>query len=464
MSRRCLVMVLCLTVSLVILTSCNSGEPQKEPENNQVSATPTESTQPTVTSSPTPLATPTEDPDPQIIWAETPFLGITEEAQDLIRIRLKEKGIDCRIEFISSEDKLGTEYKSWLDKMNRGNKAPDIISANLWEHGIFDAVAFVESEMIPLNDYLLTEDGCVLYEAYAEVEWDRTGVNGKYYTVPLRLANLNEVYLYVNNQYKDSFDSTFDGTYESIRKLCSTIPSSPVIATSFGTQILYAFEDCASSFNASYKLSTQEFTDLTKQEGTKEYLQMVWSDYRSGLMVRVETGEDLPSNTLVFIGTEKPDQLEGYTEIVWVRDLCLAAPGLSYGVSASSQHQDLALRILGMCYSDPEIASLLCWRVPDEKRWVERTAHLESCAEKSLAGFLPEISGEQYEALQQYGSDINTLCTKMFVRRDGVWMTNEHYPEYLDLFFSNPKEYKDMSGTNVFDKLNKQYAKWLESQ
>ena len=464
MSRRCLVMVLCLTVSLVILTSCNSGEPQKEPENNQVSATPTESTQPTVTSSPTPLATPTEDPDPQIIWAETPFLGITEEAQDLIRIRLKEKGIDCRIEFISSEDKLGTEYKSWLDKMNRGNKAPDIISAGLWEHGIFDAVAFEESEMIPLNDYLLTEEGRALYEAYAEVEWDRTEVHGKYYTVPERLPFLNEVYLYVNNQYKDVFDSTFDGTYESIRNLCSTIPSSSVIATSFGTKILYAFEDCASSFSVSFNLSTQEFTDLTKQDSTKEYLQMVWSDYRSGLMVRVEVGEDLPSNTLVFIGTEKPDQLEGYTEIVWKRDLCLAAPALSYGVSASSQHQDLALRILGMCYSDPEIASLLCWRVPDEKRWAERTKYLESCAENSLAGFLPEITGEQYLALQQYDSDISTLCTKMFVYRNGVWMTNEHYPEYLDLFFSNPKEYKDMSGTNVFDKLNKQYAKWLESQ
>ncbi len=464
MNKRVVVLFAYVVVLLAILTACSSGRNQKVPENNQVSATPTESTQPMVTMSPTPSATPTEDPDPYIIWAETPFLGITEEAQDLIRIRLKEKGIDCRIEFISSEDKLGTEYKSWLDKMNRGNKAPDIISAGLWEHGIFDAVAFEESEMIPLNDYLLTEEGRALYEAYAEVEWDRTEVHGKYYTVPERLPFLNEVYLYVNNQYKDVFDSTFDGTYESIRNLCSTISSSPVIVTAFAPKILYALEDCASSFSVSFNLSTREFTDLTKQDSMKEYLQMVWSDYRSGLMVRVETGEDLPSNTLVFIGTEKPDQLEGYTEIVWKRDLCLAAPALSYGVSASSQHQDLALRILGMCYSDPEIASLLCWRVPDEKRWAERTKYLESCAENSLAGFLPEITGEQFLALQQYDSDISTLCTKMFVRRDGVWMMNEHYPEYLDLFFSNPKEYKDMSGTNVFDKLNKQYAKWLESQ
>lgn len=446
------------TESVTLINSVTpilSGKPSEE-------ITPTGPAKPSETVTPT--ISPDDDPAPKIVWIDFPFLGITDEAKDLIRWRLKERGINCSIEFISSEDRLGKEYKDWLDKKNNSNSPPDIVSAGIWEHGLFDAAEFAKSELLPLNDFLATEEGQSLYNSYAEAEWDRAAVNGTYYTVPLRLANLNEVYLYVNNRYKDAFDEQFDGTYDSLRNLCGTIDTHPVIAMAFGGRILNAFEGCADVFGVSYRMKTREFTDLTKQNETKELLQTIYSDFESGLTVYVDSASELPENTLIYIAIEKRDHLDEFTENVMRQDLCQAAPGMSYGVSASSQHSELAMQILFVCYSDPEIASLLCWRTSDAERWEERTEYLASCASESLAGFLPEMSDEQYLAMQQYDSDIGTLCSKMVVVRTEGAELNKYYLEYINLFFSEPREYKDMAGVKIFDKLNEQLGAWLKSR
>ena len=475
-------------LSIFLYRKLGKGVTTKEPVSPtesvaiENSVTPTGSANLTETVIPTDIVKPTEgvtqtispaddDPVPRIIWVDFPFLGITDDAKELIQQRLKEWGIDCSIEFISSEDRLGKDYKEWLDKMKNSKTVPDIISAGIWEHGVSDVVEFVKSELLPLNDFLATEEGQSLYSSYAEVEWDRTAVNGTYYTVPLRLANLDEVYLYVNDQYKDAFVDQFDGTYESMRNFCDMRSDShPVIAMNFGKKLLEAFEGCYTGvFYGSYRVQTQEFLDLTKQDETKELLQTIYSDYQSGLAVYVDTPMvgtpvELPENTLVYIVSEKQDRLDGFTEIVWNRDLCKAAPGISYGVSVSSRHQELAKQILSLCYSDPELASLLCWKTADAERWEERTEYLATCASGSLAGFLPEISYEQFLALSQYNDDIQALCARMMTVRGGETVLNEQYPAYLNNFFNEKREYKDMAGVKAIDKLNEQLKKWLKSK
>ena len=237
--RKRLVLTLLLVILSVAAYACASDKPADT--NPTVIATATVSPAENITGEVTPtevpiILTPTAIPTPtnapsvtnanrKIVWAVYFTKPISEEAQKEVRRYLEEQGFDCEI---------------WLSFEKRKRTAPDILCAGVWENGIYDAMKFVEAEMVPLDDYLATEEGKKLYEAYGGVEW--FSVDGKKYTVPYRRpANqISSCQLYVNNRYKEIVDAAFDGTYESLRKMCDTdTENRPVIATSaFGKRAL----------------------------------------------------------------------------------------------------------------------------------------------------------------------------------------------------------------------------------
>ena len=427
-----------------------------------VTVTPTEPAQPTVTASPTPTLRPINESDSRIVWAVLITSWIPEEARVQIQEMLDKKGLNCRIEFVEVNDP-GKDYWDWLNKRKNTTKAPDIISAGVWEHGMIDAAAFEEAEMLPLNDFLESEEGKLLWDSFAEVEWDRTELHGKNYTVPLRYQGVDEWYLYVNDRYLEEFEGSFDGTYESLRALCSADPDSPrVIATKgFSSSILRAFMGYQNLFGASYNLKTQRVEVLTDQSETKELLQMIYQDYQNGLWNMMGYGEamELPEDTLVYITGEEAELPEGYTKVIWVPDPCSTNIGSAYGVSATSNQKELALKVLAACYSDPEIASLLCWKEADAERWTVRTAYMNSLTPRYTTGFFPDISTDQYDVLRKYSDELSDLCSKMSLELYGTFRLNTGYLDYLEYYFSSPKDYGD-----IFDVLNEQLATWFRNR
>ena len=474
-NNRLLSVVLVIVIVAVIGTSIMNHQRRSEKKKQNadnvetvvtptatVAATPTKTAKPTVTMSPTPTQRPIGEYDSNIVWAVLITSWITEEARVQIQQMLDQKGLNCHIEFVEVQDS-GKDYAEWLNGRKNTKKAPDIISSGAWENGIIDAAAFAEAEMLPLNDYLATEEGKALWDSFAEAEWDRTEFRGKYYTIPnrsQRMGGLNEWYMYVNDRYKEAFDESFDGTYESLRKICGADTGSPrVIATrGFGSSLLMAFMGYQNLFGASYDPQTQKVDVLTNQSETKELLQMIYMDYRNGLLNKLgyeEALEKLPDNTLVYITNDESESLEGYTKVVWVQDPCNTTIGGAYGVSATSTRKELALQVLAACYSDPEIASLLCWREADAERWTERTAYMNSLTARSTTGFFPEISTGQYAVLRKYADDLSNLCSKMSLNIQGSSKLNTAYLDYLESFFSTPKDYGD-----TFDVMNEQLEAW----
>lgn len=453
------------TANVVAFNRAESGVLEGTPTPS-AETTPTPSAEATPT--PTPTITPVDDdPTPHVVWAVHFSSYISEEAQAEVQRRLKEKGIDCRIDFLPVLYLAGDEYTDWLAKQKEENTVPDILPSSVWRDGILGAAEFSESELYPLNDFLNSGDGRALREAYTDVDWNRTTIHGKIYTVPGRVANLNEVYLYVNDRYRDDFENAFDGSYDSLRELCRSYSGDgPVIvAENFSSRILSAFLGCNSAlFNASYAPQTKEFIPLTNQRKTEELLRTVYSDLQDGSILRIifdpeepEEPRNIPDNTLVYIRNTRIDVPEGFSEVVLMPELFKAALGASYGVSADSHRKDLAMQVLAACYSDPEIASLLCWRAVNAEGWKERTDYMNSRSEESLAGFFPEISRSQYLALKQYDEDLSSLCTKMFLERNGrLDGINQNYPEYLENFFHDAEDYGD-----AFEELNRQYKAWL---
>ena len=110
-----------------------------------------------------------------------------------------------------------------MDKQKKEGTTPDILSGSYWQQGIVDLVPFVKKELAPLNDYLEADIGKTLYDSYAEVEWNRTAVDGVIYAIPFRVNQYQntqgEFYLCVNDGYKAFFDAGFDGTYASFVRL-----------------------------------------------------------------------------------------------------------------------------------------------------------------------------------------------------------------------------------------------------
>lgn len=448
---------LCLLLFLGI-TACTS---ENDRNTTTISLSPAEST--VTPTGIVPTNTPgTSKDDSTVVWAVHFSADITEEAQKEIKAMLKAKGLDINIEFLPTSYDCGREYVNWLDNQKEKNTAPDILSGCLWEHGTVDAAAFTSREFLPLNQFLKSEEGQPLRDAFANVEWEKYTINGEIYVIPVRSTKEKEplVYLYVNDKYKDLFEEIFDGTYESLKMLYNADDANPVIALSgMGQTLLMTMGGYSKGFT-SFNPKTKQFVDLTGQDEIKEILKTVYSDYQAGILVDAGTPEHLTENVSVYIHKGRLEPMEGFTEYVWTEDLFATSAGVGYGILASSPRKELALQVLSACYSDPQIASLLNWGKMDASEWNRRTEYLKSCAPSILTGFLPDLSIEEKNAAIQYDDDLDVLCRKMYLYSNGeLTGINPDYEAYLDQFFSNSRDYG-----NLFDDLNKQFAEWAKKR
>lgn len=458
MSGRSLASLLFLL--MFVLCACGVKEPSHTPDKD-VSATPTQTGSPSGEITPSEILKPsvTEDPTPHIAWAVHFGQNITEEAQAEIQAFIYEKGIDCRIDFTPTMYLAGTEYTDWLTEQKNNHAAPDILADGFWQNPLVEAVEFVRKEFLPIGEYLKSEEGKALYEAFAEVEWEQVAYGREVYTIPRRLSQKMDgtVCLYVNNQFKDSFDAVFDGTYKSLQRLCEenhTNETYVLVTSGFTNQLLYVLTDVNQLNYATLSIQSLKAVNLTKQLQTKELLQSVYADYQSGRLLDRTTPESLPDNTMVYICVGNKGPIEGYTLYTWGQDMFTSGFGLAYGVLNSSANKELALQVISACYADPGIASLISWGVEDADEWKSRTDYLKTCKSSKLTGFWPNLTIEESEMLNRYEEDISELVREMHNKTfTGI---NPDYETYLEQFFARSRDYGD-----IFDVINEQLDAWL---
>lgn len=131
-----------------------------------------------------------------------------------------------------------------------------------------------------------------------------------------------------------------------------TIPGSPKIAVvpCFGINCAASLFQTQTIFNASYDWERNEIVDLTKQKGFKELLLDIFADYQGGVLVDIETIEQVNGNACAYIGFsgagwDRYDIPEGYKEYVLTPQKYLSTPGGgSYGISAFSEKRISHLR------------------------------------------------------------------------------------------------------------------------
>lgn len=448
--QTCLVLLL---LCICFVTACNekkTGEEKATP-TNEVSST-LIPTLPDTTPTISPTSFVPDSNDNHLVWALHFSESIDEDAQAEIRSFLAEQGIDCQIDFIRDGYYLGgREYAEWIDSQQNAGNSPDIVNTNAWENQT-SAGEFLEREMYPLNEFLETESGKVLYAAYADVEWKRIALKGQVYSIPWRRQELNGrgTYIYVKNAYMDAFQEKYSGTYESLREVLLSLSDKELILASYGLGIdFFAFENYYTLFSLDYHYgddgSLGKFVDASRIDGTEEKLRMIYGDYREGVLKPFVAPEEIPDNAFAYLSDRKLFGMDGYTEVVVQPDSFFFSPGMSYGILASSQHKKLACEVLAACYSNPRIASLLYFGYSDEEVWQEKDQWFRSCKPSTITGFFPFYSEEELNQVGKVGSVIGRLFISMYKKNnDGTCRINPDYEAFLDTYFSTPHDYSEV--------------------
>lgn len=466
-----------LSVFIALLTSCKSEPPVPETSISSDVTIPsiTEAVEVSVPEASTNVeessqqteVVPSSKGDPSIptlIWAYFPLLNVSEECQTTIDHLLKDHGISCNMEFVSIPmDYKNDAFYEWLDMQEELGRMPDIVSTGLWAR-YYDNLPFIYNELYPLNDYLRTEEGREAFSIYTEVELKKTYLNGNIYGAPVRLGGFTspgDYYIQVDNRYKDEFEATYDGSYQSLRKIIEAHSDSgmyvgmvnvfpEVMAAWLGYQPLEGF--------SWYDPITKKIIDPTKHNDIKEGLRLICSDLvDKRLIIRHSIDPStFPKGMLAYVTAGWGEEIEGYTGYRIYPELYISGTGW-FGVSKRSDQKELAMRVLTLCYSDPTVASMIDWRVADPEGWNRRTEQLKDSKPSWYTGFVPDLSLKQREDYTRYYMDFDELFSGMYLEKGGQTEFNPDFLKHLDEFFE--KDYGD-----VFDVINEQLGKWIESQ
>ncbi|MBO7515443.1 MAG: hypothetical protein J6T47_07475, partial [Lachnospiraceae bacterium] len=412
----------------------------------------------------TPLIIPEEDAKPNIIWVTEVGRIIKPDTQEKIQQYINDIGIECKIRFISSYDS-GQVYKSWVEELVLNGNGPDILSSAYWDHGHFDAMEYIKESFLPLNDYLDSENGRSLREAFSEGEWERSMVDGTIYTLPARDKSItkSKLHVYVNDRYKESFDRFYDGSYGSMKKILDFHSNTKlhISLEGFGMPLISSFLGCQTVYFAYCQQSTGELVDLTRQLETKILFQTLYEDCKAGIIRYNISENDLSEDDLVWLSLEGSAQpIEGYSDYLLSPFRPLTKVAGVYGILASSPRKELALKVLFACYSDPKIASLLYWGKEDEEGWIAYTKYMNAQPTDILTGFIPKLTKEQIDALVKYYNDLYELTSRMMVTKGGGRIElNSDFPNYLDRFFEEPHDYGD-----AISVMNEQLQDWIKEK
>ena len=370
---------------------------------------------PTVEPEP-PFTVSSEDPpyetSNEITWVYWFALGIPKQNRQEINRLLYEKGYDCQIRFVRTEEE-GAEYEGWLQEYEKQYGSPDIISTGIWNaEEIYrgDMLRFAKEHILPFNEHMETDAWKAVKELYTEEEWNSVSVDGIVYGVPRALIGTQEshgldtcIYATVNENYAGYFDS-FDGTYASLKEIYREIGNDKlkiVIDEIASEGVLYGLLGYETVQSFAYQKDTHRVVDLSKTNELRNLVSDMYQDLKSGVLVNHDR-EEAPSDKnliLAYIHSKKMKPEEGF------RDYLIAQPhyGSSgvgmYGVSVDSKQKDLAFEIMAVCYSDPEIRCLMTG-IDDRELLDQRVELLSENPNDELLGFRVFFTEEQARVIR----------------------------------------------------------------
>ncbi len=443
------VALLCLAC-VCILTGCKKG-------NDKESPTPVIDNP--LTESPLPEASHT------VTWVTYYYPAITKDAQDRINRILYEKGLDCRIDFIRPNYTTPENYVTWLENYETSSPL-DIINTESWPMGDDGVSSFIKKQLIPLDDYLNSEDGKKLKDSYTANEWNRVSIDGHYYAVPCAVFGDGldlGVYLSVNEKYKDYFDG-FDGTYSSLRKIYDTIgnQSLRIVLANSGEEILYGLLGYGRMQSLMYSLAERKVVSAAEVKEFPTMIKTMCADYTSGILVNEGWGQQVEGEALCYVYLAKKSSKPGFEDRLLVPDLYCSNLNCLYGVSKNSNQKELAFRILAVCCSDPEILWLLN---PDSSmELIEARTELSADGGNSeTSGFRSELSETQKSLLSQYVNAYSSLFSNMIKENKGGggYLINPDYDfdSKWDIFMKEAGQVSE-----VTDSLNEQLQAWFEKK
>lgn len=387
--------------------------------------TPTEATV-TVTITEAPNSKSVSD---RITWA-LPFSGVTPsaESQEKINSFLYENGYDCAIDFVQIGVATDEENEAWLLNYTAEHGSPDVINVGYWS--TVPAVAdYAEQYCLSLDEYLMTEEGKKLYDVFAPVDWAACAVRGNIYTIPWIISDKKYnrgVYLLVNEGYRDMF-ADFDGTYQFIHDIyCQLNDNSLAVVMADDGSLLsrYFLFACMGYQTYSGKMAYDpvrkcivDFAEVEEQRKLSTAVDLIYTDLKNEVLLNPELyGEDISKSVLAYIRVGISTVPDGFYQIEMSPASYDSLLGGSVGIARDSKQKELALRIVTACYSNPEIATLLCPSVASPDAWKERRELMLSEQPSVLTGFLPVLSGMQKKAFNEYSNIFTYLESEgMFV-------------------------------------------------
>ena len=326
----------------------------------------------TSTPTPSPVLTPSEKPE-TIRWVNTVLKGPNKEEQAEINRLLQEKGINCEIVFYDYKGEFGKDYRTWVDTQVGGKL--DIINSQAWSNNT-DELEFIRDYMTDLTDYMETEEGQKLYQAYAPMDWDKLRIDGKIYSVQ-SMTTLSHrywgVYLSVDDAYLDYFEG-FDGTYRDLRRIYDEIGDNSLVLQmdSLETEIIYACLGLQSFRDLPYDDETDRFlSPADLGEDLNGLMDDLYRDIEDGVLKTPFGEETVSEHVLAEIYYGDRPKREGYTDILIQEDFGKKSYWFSYGIGKNSTKKDMAFVVLATCFSDPEISAILRKPIGEDSYWDE---------------------------------------------------------------------------------------------
>lgn len=395
-----------------------------------------------------------------IRWVLMFYPEVKEEDRKTINRILFEKGIDCKIDFIGIPEAITEdEYVDWL--ISEANA--DILTVNIWTDAA-EGYAFAEKKLLPIEGFLKTEEGRILKDAYSETEWKRVST-GEIYTVPRRSMPCGlGVYLSYNRKYEDYFAS-FDGTYESLRKIYDTIDDDDLklVIDPLSLQIvdtLLGWDSVCYGTIPYRHISRQAIAPAEVFDAEGKLCERLYQDIKSGIIIdrNIDSADYDKVLAYIYLGMRKTQ--EGYATITLSPDAFETNNRMCYGVYRESKQREMAMKVLSICFSDPQIASILNWGESDTERW-EICSRLMGEEESSeLTGFLPCISEQSAEYLSEYKRRREEVLSRMYLTGAGGRMVlNPNYISVVTLHGEGRDRFD-----SAIEELNKELDSWFSTQ
>lgn len=449
--------ILFLVVICMSVLSCG-----KEKQTDEIGPTGLNESPSTISPTMSPISEEPWDHASQTIrWVLKFSPSISEEDRKTVNRILYEKGIDCKIEFVTIPDFItGQEYVDWVTT----EADADILTVNTWYDAI-QGLDFSEEYFLPLEEYLETEEGEALRNAFADVEWGGVTNGGKTFTIPRRWKiPTHEVHLAYDNDYAEYF-TLFDGTYASLKNIYEKI-GNPNLRIAFYDLSLQEL-DALLGYRLVY-LSAVPYSDETKQaipaervlEEEGRLFEAVYEDLKNGILSDLNYDNPEYENVLAYIYEGIQEDPAGYTSMMLSEATYEFNNMGCYGVYCESKQKELALEVLTACFEDSRIASVLLWGDMDPEKWDKFSILLNEAKPDNLTGFLPTLTAEEKGYLSSYETRRIELLGGMFYRNangqrkiiqnykaDGVLRSNNQFEfgieainRELDVWFSVGQE------------------------